>query len=136
MLITRGIYEGVIQGISELILDLRPTIERRRYKVTPSLIGWAQTCIVFVASLIFKNKNNWLQAKKKYRFNVLSATTPKPPPKSPFHVDITDGHGSIILLLEAPDFIFSNIFLNSTLNSNQWGLLYCLKFNYVNEISE
>ena len=26
-----------------LILGLRPTNERRRYKVTPSLIGWAQT---------------------------------------------------------------------------------------------
>ena len=26
-----------------LILDLRPANERRRYKVTPSLIGWAQT---------------------------------------------------------------------------------------------
>ena len=24
-----------------LILDLRPANERRRYKVTPSLIGWA-----------------------------------------------------------------------------------------------
>ena len=28
---------------SRLILDLRPANERRRYKVTPSLIGWAQT---------------------------------------------------------------------------------------------
>ena len=26
-----------------LILCLRPANERRRYKVTPSLIGWAQT---------------------------------------------------------------------------------------------
>ena len=26
-----------------LILDLRPANEQRRYKVTPSLIGWAQT---------------------------------------------------------------------------------------------
>ena len=26
-----------------LILDLSPVNERRRYKVTPSLIGWAQT---------------------------------------------------------------------------------------------
>ena len=26
-----------------LILGLRPANERRRYKVTPSLIGWAQT---------------------------------------------------------------------------------------------
>ena len=29
--------------ISGLILGLRLTNERRRYKVTPSLIGWAQT---------------------------------------------------------------------------------------------
>ena len=28
---------------SERILGLRPANERRRYKVTPSLIGWAQT---------------------------------------------------------------------------------------------
>ena len=26
-----------------LLLGLRPANERRRYKVTPSLIGWAQT---------------------------------------------------------------------------------------------
>ena len=26
-----------------MILGLRPANERRRYKVTPSLIGWAQT---------------------------------------------------------------------------------------------
>ena len=29
--------------ITELILGLRPANERRRYKVMPSLIGWAQT---------------------------------------------------------------------------------------------
>ena len=29
--------------VSGLILGLRPTNERRRYNVTPSLIGWAQT---------------------------------------------------------------------------------------------
>ena len=29
--------------ISWLILGLRPANERRRYKVSPSLIGWAQT---------------------------------------------------------------------------------------------
>ena len=29
--------------ISEMILDLRQANERRRNKVTPSLIGWAQT---------------------------------------------------------------------------------------------
>ena len=29
--------------VSGLILSLRPANERRRYKVTPSLIGWAQT---------------------------------------------------------------------------------------------
>ena len=28
---------------TELILGSRPANERRRYKVTPSLIGWAQT---------------------------------------------------------------------------------------------
>ena len=28
---------------SELIVGLRPANERRRYKVTPSLIGWVQT---------------------------------------------------------------------------------------------
>ena len=28
---------------AELILGLPPANERRRYKVTPSLIGWAQT---------------------------------------------------------------------------------------------
>ena len=29
--------------MSVLVLGLRPANERRRYKVTPSLIGWAQT---------------------------------------------------------------------------------------------
>ena len=29
--------------LSRLILGLRPANDRRRYKVTPSLIGWAQT---------------------------------------------------------------------------------------------
>ena len=28
---------------SQLILSLQPTNERRRYKLTSSLIGWAQT---------------------------------------------------------------------------------------------
>ena len=32
-------WRDVIAG---LILGLRPANERRRYKVTPSLIGWAQ----------------------------------------------------------------------------------------------
>ena len=32
-----------IPRASGLILGLRPANERRRYKVTPSLIGWAQT---------------------------------------------------------------------------------------------
>ena len=35
-----------MMGVSEAagpILGLRPANERRRYKVTPSLIGWAQT---------------------------------------------------------------------------------------------
>ena len=30
-------------GPTGLILGLRPANERRRYKVTPSLIGWVQT---------------------------------------------------------------------------------------------
>ena len=30
-------------GNAGLILVLRPANEKRRYKVTPSLIGWAQT---------------------------------------------------------------------------------------------
>ena len=33
----------VVVGIAVLILGSRPAKERRRYKVTPSLIGWAQT---------------------------------------------------------------------------------------------
>ena len=32
-----------IDYVSGLILGLRSANERRRYKVTPSLIGWAQT---------------------------------------------------------------------------------------------
>ena len=32
-----------IRHLSMLMLGLHPAIERRRYKVTPSLIGWAQT---------------------------------------------------------------------------------------------
>ena len=32
-----------LQETSGLLLGLRPAKERRRYKVTPSLIGWAQT---------------------------------------------------------------------------------------------
>ena len=37
--------DGLAQIIGRpgLILGLRPVNERRRYKVTPSLIGWAQT---------------------------------------------------------------------------------------------
>ena len=35
--------EGFHVYMSELILDLRQANERRRYKVTPSLIGWART---------------------------------------------------------------------------------------------
>ena len=35
--------EGVIERHSGLILGLRPANERRRYKVTSSLIDWAQT---------------------------------------------------------------------------------------------
>ena len=32
-----------VLSVAELILRLRPAKERRLYKVTPSLIGWAQT---------------------------------------------------------------------------------------------
>ena len=32
-----------LRSVPGLILDLHPANERRRYKVTPSLIGWAQT---------------------------------------------------------------------------------------------
>ena len=39
-LYTIATYCACIPG---LILGLRPANERRRYKVTPSLIGWAQT---------------------------------------------------------------------------------------------
>ena len=35
------VYEQI--NISGLILGLHPANERRRYKVTPSLIGWVQT---------------------------------------------------------------------------------------------
>ena len=34
--------EMVVDDVSGLILDLRPANERRRYFVTPSLIGWVQ----------------------------------------------------------------------------------------------
>ena len=34
-----AMYESYVPG---MILSLRPANERRRYKVTPSLIGWAQ----------------------------------------------------------------------------------------------
>ena len=33
----------ITTSLSGLILGLRPANERRRYKVTPSLIGWVQT---------------------------------------------------------------------------------------------
>ena len=36
-------YGRLLNINSGLILSLRPVNERRRYKVTPSLIGWAQT---------------------------------------------------------------------------------------------
>ena len=35
-------YPGIIWN-TRLILGLHPANERRCYKVTPSLIGWAQT---------------------------------------------------------------------------------------------
>ena len=34
---------AVLHTVSGLILGLHPANDRRRYKVTPSLIGWAQT---------------------------------------------------------------------------------------------
>ena len=34
---------GAEYQVTGLILGLHPANERRRYKVTPSLIGWAQT---------------------------------------------------------------------------------------------
>ena len=34
---------AMVYPVTGLILGLRPANERRRYKVTPSLIGWAQT---------------------------------------------------------------------------------------------
>ena len=37
------VYNHVGTAVPGLILGLRPANERRRYKVTPSLIGWAQT---------------------------------------------------------------------------------------------
>ena len=46
LLICRHInwYGGIFRTwIAGLILGLRPANERRRYKVTPSLIGWVQT---------------------------------------------------------------------------------------------
>ena len=36
---------GLEPSDTGLILGLRPANERRRYKVTPSLIGWAQSWI-------------------------------------------------------------------------------------------
>ena len=33
----------IVYAFTGLILGLRPANERRRYKVTTSLIGWAQT---------------------------------------------------------------------------------------------
>ena len=36
-------YQSNIPYITRLILGLRPANERRRYKVTPSVIGWVQT---------------------------------------------------------------------------------------------
>ena len=37
------VYTPLYHMYTGLILGLRPANERRRYKVTPSLIGWAQT---------------------------------------------------------------------------------------------
>ena len=40
---SEAVLINMAQYITGLILGLRPANERRRYKVTPSLIGWAQT---------------------------------------------------------------------------------------------
>ena len=37
------VTEGCAVNKAGMILGLRPANERRRYKVTPSHIGWAQT---------------------------------------------------------------------------------------------
>ena len=42
VLVLRGPHNRHAQEAG-LILDLHPSNERRRYKVTPSLTGWAQT---------------------------------------------------------------------------------------------
>ena len=34
---------GNMEMVTRLILGVRPANERRRYNVTPSLIGWVQT---------------------------------------------------------------------------------------------
>ena len=45
MMNTLDVTLGQLQNIDldDFRTDLRPANERRRYKVTPSLIGWAQT---------------------------------------------------------------------------------------------
>ena len=40
---TGNLIDDISLSNSGLILGLRPANERRRYKVTPSLIGWAPT---------------------------------------------------------------------------------------------
>ena len=53
--------------LSGLILGLHPAIERRRYKVTPSLIGWAQAynqawlSSAFVHSIVVVCQCSWLR---------------------------------------------------------------------------
>ena len=43
MLRQKLFFKFLCNNNSGLILGLRPATERRRYKVTPSLIDWAQT---------------------------------------------------------------------------------------------
>ena len=47
MYMTSDLNTGYV--LTGLILSLQPDKERRRYKVTPSLIGWAET----------KNQSHW-----------------------------------------------------------------------------
>ena len=57
--------------VTGLILGLCPANERRRYKVTPSLIGWAQTwnepCVIMmqVVAMHPQGKKNWGQFQYK-----------------------------------------------------------------------
>ena len=64
--------------LSELILGLYPANERRRYKVTPSLIGWAQTynqpCLYSSGPLVVQLKLTGLPIHYKYYTGTLIMT--------------------------------------------------------------